>query len=179
MDSGHDEPDPKRQCVDDYEIMLSATDAPMNLREARQSANAEQWKAAIKAEIKSHLKNYTWDAVYRPPGVKVIGHKWVFGHKNDEKGDIVRYKARLGAFGYLQTHGFNYSDTFSPVACLNMIRMFLSVCCSMQYVIRQFDVERAFINGDLEEEVYIKPPLGVEITPGMVCKLRRRLYGLK
>ncbi|CAI5731226.1 unnamed protein product [Peronospora farinosa] len=179
VDGENDEPDPKRQCVDDYEISLSATDVPINLREALQSMDAEKWKAAIQAEINAHLKNHTWDAVNRPPGVKVIGHKWVFGYKYDENGQIVRYKARLVALGYLQTHGFDYFDTYSPEACSNTIRVFLSVCCSMQYVIRQFDVETAFLNGDLEEDVYMEAPYGIEIAPGMVCKLRRSLYGLK
>ena len=75
MDSEQDEQDPKRQCVDDYEILLAATDVPMNLRKALQSTDAEKWKAAIQAEINAHLKNHPWDAIYRLPGVKVIDHK--------------------------------------------------------------------------------------------------------
>ena len=178
MDSEQDEQDPKRQCVDDYEISLSATDVPMNLREALQSTAADKRKSAIQAEINAHLKNHTWDAIYRPPSVKVIGHKWVIWHKYDENGDIVRYIARLVALGYLQTHAFDYFDTILPVACSNTIRVFLSVCCSMEYVIRQLDVETAFLNGDLEEDVIIEPSHGVKIAPGMVCKVRRSLYGL-
>ena len=137
------EPGTKRQCVDDYEISLSATDVPMNLRETLQSTDAELWKEAIQAEIKTHVKNRTWDAVYRLPGVKVIGHKLAFGYKYDEKGDIVRYKARLFALG-LQTHGFDYFDTHSPVACSNTIRVFFLVCCSIQYVIWQTTGKQRF-----------------------------------
>ena len=111
------EPEPKRQCVDGSEISLSATDLPMNFREALQSTNAEQWKEAIQAELKAHRENHTWDVFYRPSGVKVISHKWVFGHKYDENGDIVHYRACLVSLGYLQTHGFDYFDTYSPVAC--------------------------------------------------------------
>ena len=85
----------------------------MKLREALQSMDAEKWKVAIQAEINARLKNHTWDAVYRIPGIKVIGHKSVFGHKYDENGEIVRYKARLVALGYLQAHGFAYFDAYS------------------------------------------------------------------
>ena len=104
------------------------------------------------------------------PECQNIGHKYVFAHKYDEKGYIVRYKTRLVALGCLQTHHFDLCDTYSPVAFLNTIRVFLSVCCSIQYVIQQFDVVTSFLVGDSEEEAFMDPPVGVEIAPGMVCK---------
>ncbi|GMF35187.1 unnamed protein product [Phytophthora lilii] len=141
---------------------------------------SKQWKEAIRRrEIRAHIRNHTWDVVRRPPGIKVIGFKWVFAHKFDETGQIVRYKARLVALGYLQIPGINYFNTYSPVASTNTIRVFLAVCCSLDLILRQFDVETAFLNGDLEEDVYMAAPLGIDIPEGMVCKLRRSLYGLQ
>lgn len=114
-----------------------------------------------------------------PAHVKVVGCKWVFAHKLNEKGEITRYKARLVALGYLQTHGLDYWDTYSPVASMNTIRVFLFVCCKRKLKIRQFDNETVFLNGDFEEEVYMVIPPGVHAASGMVCRLRRSLYGLK
>ncbi|GMF65420.1 unnamed protein product [Phytophthora lilii] len=178
-DSDTDEPKPKRQRVDEYEIALAATDVPQSYAEAMAAPEFQQWKEAIRREIRAHIRNHTWDVVRRPPGVKVIGFKWVFAHKFDETGQIVRYKARLVALGYLQTPGIDYFNTYSPVASRNTIRVFLAVCCNLGLIICQFDVETAFLNGDLEEDVYMAPPLGIDIPEGMVCKLRRSLYGLK
>ncbi|POM81572.1 Polyprotein [Phytophthora palmivora] len=162
------EPDPKRPRLDEYEIALAASDEPQNYAEPMASPEMNHWKEAIRAEISAHVKNHTWDVVHRPPGVKVIGFKWVFAHKFEENGEIVRYKARLVALGYLQTHGVDYRQTYSSGASSNTIRVFLAVCCSMQLVLRQFDIETAFLNGDLEE-VYMAPPLGIRIAAGMVC----------
>lgn len=163
----------------EYEIALAATEVPQTYREAMASPEAWWWKKAVRAEIQSHIRNHTWDIVRRPPGVKVIGCKWVFATKFGEHGKIVRYKARLVALGFLQTFGVDYNETYSPVASLNTVRMFLAVCCRLGYFIKQFDIETAFLNGDLEELVYMKIPVGIRAGNGMVCKLRRSLYGLK
>ncbi|KAE9090712.1 Copia protein [Phytophthora fragariae] len=173
------EPDPKRPRLDEYEIALAATDVPGSYREAMSSPEAKQWKEAVRREIRAHIRNHTWDTVRHPHGVKVIGCKWVFAYKFDEHGNIVRYKARLVALGCLQTRGVDYYYTYSPVASTNTIRVFLSVCCNKRLKIRQFDIETAFLNGTLDEDVYMAVPQGVRADGGMVCKLRRSLYGLK
>ncbi|GMF31110.1 unnamed protein product [Phytophthora fragariaefolia] len=125
----------------------------------------------------SHVRNHTWDLLRRPHSAKVIGCKWEFAHKFDKKGNIVRYKGRLVALGCLR--GVDYYYTYSPVASSNTVRVFLAVCCSMRLKIRQFDIETAFLNGTLDEDVYMAVPQGVRADGGLVCKLRRSLYGLK
>lgn len=175
------EPDSKRPRIDDgYEIALSAVESvPNSFMEAMKSPDAAKWKEACRAEIRAHARNHTWDLVYRPPGVRVIGHKWVFALKRDEHGNIIRYKARLVALGCFQTFGVDYTSTYSPVASLNTVRIFLAVCCQLGFVVKQYDVETAFLNGNLEEVVYMVPPEGIRVQDGMVCRLRRSLYGLK
>lgn len=109
----------------------------------------------------------------------MIGCKWVFALKRDEHGNIARYKARLVDLGFLQTYRIDYSETYSPIASLNTVRVFLAVCCSRNYVVKQYDIETAFLNRDLDEEVYMAVPSGIKTSDGMVCRLRRSLYGLK
>jgi hypothetical protein len=174
------EPDPKRQRVDDeYEIALSAVELPRSYREAVESPEHEQWKQAIRAELRAHFRNHTWVLVRKPPGVKAIGHKRVFAVKRDKHGAIVRNKARLVALGYLQIFGVDYIDTYSPVASMNTVRTFLAVCCCLDYFVKKYDIETAFLNGDLDEVVFMTVPAGMKVAAGLVCRLRRSLYGLK
>ena len=88
----------------------------------------------------------------------MIGYKWVFARKYNEHEHFLRHKARLVAQGFLQTKGVDYLHTYYPVASINSIRVFLAICCARSYKIRQFDVETASLNGDLEEKVYMKVP---------------------
>ncbi|GMF54557.1 unnamed protein product [Phytophthora fragariaefolia] len=175
----HGEPDNKRPRTDDYEMAMAAMEVPRSYNEAMSSAASAKWKEAIRCEIQSHVQNHTWDLLMRPRGVKVIGNRWVFVLKYDENGNVTRYKARLVALGYLQTQGVDYTHTYSPVASMNTSRVFLAVCCQRHFLIRQFDIETAFLNSDLDEDVYMEPPEGVRVPAGMVCQLRRSLYGLK
>ncbi|OWY90380.1 reverse transcriptase, partial [Phytophthora megakarya] len=138
-DSSNDgEPDPKRSRLDDYEVVLAAADVPLTYREVMNSPDAAKWKDAIRAELRSHIRNHTWDIVRRPFGTKVIGCKWVFALKRNEQGEI--------------TFGVDYHETYSPVAGLSTLRVFFAVCNHLGYFIKQFDVETAFLNGDLDED---------------------------
>ncbi|OWZ08870.1 polyprotein [Phytophthora megakarya] len=160
-------------------MALSAVDVPQNYAEAMTSPDAGRWKDAIRDELRAHIRNHTWDIVTRPPGVKVIGFKWVFALKHDEHGNVTRYKARVVALGFLQTFGVDYRETFASVASLATIRVFLAICCQLVYRIKQYDIETAFLNGTLEEEVHMKIPHGIKVGEGKVCRLRKSLCGLK
>ena len=109
-----------------------------------------------------------------PQGKKVVGCKWVFVIKVNPDGSVVRLKARLIARGYAQTYGVDYSNTFSPIAKLNSVRLFISIAASHQWMIHQLDIKNAFIHGDLEE-VYMEQPPGFVAQGGYgkVCCLKK------
>jgi len=122
-----------------------------------------------------------WGLVPRPEGLNVIGTKWIYKNKSDENGTVTRNKARLVAQGYTQIDGLDFDETFAPVARLESIRLLLGVSCILKFKLFQMDVKSAFLNGYLNEEVYVEPPKGIvePSFPNHVYKLKKALYGLK
>ncbi|CAL1401524.1 unnamed protein product [Linum trigynum] len=141
------------------------------------------WNRAMKDEMHALEENQTWDIVPLPPGVKEIGNKWVYKIKIHRDGSLERSKARLVAKGYTQVYGIDFLDTYSPVAKINTVKTFLAVASVKHWVLEQLDVSNDFLHGDLEEVVYMKLPLGLEVPSGsgqkMTCRLKKSLYGLK
>ena len=107
------------------------------------------------------MKNRTLSLNKESRNVKVIGCKWILARMYDKNGHVICQKARLVAQGFLQTKGVNFFHTYSPIASIISIIINLAINCAKIYKIRQFDVESAFLNGDLEEKVYIRFPQGV------------------
>lgn len=132
-------------------------------------------------KINALKKNNTWEYTELPIGKKVVGCKWVFAFKYNTDGSINRFKARLVAKGFTQSYSIDYEETFAPVAKLNSIRVLLSLVANQEWPLQQLDIKNAFLNGDLEEEVYMEVPPGLDTHEnfGKVCKLRKSLYGLK
>jgi hypothetical protein len=126
-------------------------------------------------------KNYTWELVPRPNNKNVISTKWVFMNKLNEDGQVTRNKARLVCKGYAQIEGIDFEETFSPVARMEAIRLLLAYACSKNIKVYQMDVKSSFLNGELEEEVYIEQLEGFQLSEktDYVCKLKKALYGLK
>lgn len=133
----------------------------------------------MKKEINSLNKNHTWSLVELPEGKKAIGCKWTFKIKKDANGKIHRYKARLVAKGYAQTHGVDYYETYSPVTNITTICSLLAIANNRKMHIHQMDVHTAFLNGILDEEVYMCKPEGYRTNTNLVCKLRKSSNGLK
>jgi len=132
-------------------------------------------------ELENFERNQVWVLVEPPPDCHPIGTKWVFKNKQGEDGMVVRNKARLVAQDYSQQEGIDYEETFAPVARLEAIRIFLAFAASKGFKLYQMDVKSAFLNGFIEEEVYVKQPPGFESPkfPDRVFKLQKALYGLK
>ena len=163
------------------DVLLMDQDEPSTYQEAVSSPDSEKWLGAMRSEMDSMYDNKVWTLVDPPEGVKPIGCKWVFKKKIDMDGNVQTYKGRLVAKGYRQIQGIDYDETFSPVAMFKSIRILFAIAAFYDYEIWQMDVKTAFLNGNLEEDVYMTQPEGF-VDPkdvGKVCKLNRSIYGLK
>ena len=153
-------------------------ETPTSIQEALMH---QKWKEVVNEEIKVLKKNGTWVLTELPLGKHLVSCKWVFNIKYKADGSVERYKARLVARGFTQTYGLDYQETFAPVAKLNTVRVLLSLVVNLDWNLHQLDIKNAFLNGDLEEEVYmeIPPSLKKPSDGNLVCKLNKSLYGLK
>jgi hypothetical protein len=151
---------------------------PKKFNEASEDVNCLK---SMNEELDQIEKNNTWELVPRLADKNVIGSKWVFKNKMNEQGQIVKDKSRLVCKGYAQVEGQDLDETFAPVARLEAIRMFLAYACHKNFKVYQMDVKSYFLNGDLEEYVYMEKPEGFSLTnnPDYVYKLKKALYGLK
>jgi len=122
-----------------------------------------------------------WDIVPRPKGTSVVTSKWIYKTKHAADGSMDKYKARFVARGFSQKEGIDYEETFALVARYTSIRAILSIVVVMKWKLHQMDVKTAFLNGVVEEEVYIEQPPGFEENDRHthVCRLKKSLYGLK
>ncbi|KAH9697829.1 hypothetical protein KPL71_023776 [Citrus sinensis] len=118
------------------------------------------WKKAMNQEMESLYSNKVWELVEAPNGVKPIGCKWIYKRKKGVDGRVETFKARLVAEGFTQKEGIDYEETFSTVAMLKSIRILLSIAAVLDYEIWQMDVKTAFLNGHLEENIYMQQPDG-------------------
>ena len=156
-------------------------DEPTTYAEAMSRPDADLWLAAIKAEYQSLQTTGTYRLTRLPAGRQAIGCKWVFKIKRHADGSIDRYKARLVAKGFSQKEGLDYKETFAPVAKFASIRTMLALAAHQDYEIHQMDVKTAFLNGDLDVEIYMRQPEGfvAEGQEELVCRLHKSLYGLR
>ncbi|KAA3460884.1 DNA polymerase zeta catalytic subunit-like [Gossypium australe] len=128
--------------------------------EPQRSSERTSWKDAIKSELDSIMQNHTWELVDLPPGIKPLNSKWIFKWKMKVDGTIDKYKARLVIKGYRQKEDLDYFDTFSPVSRITSIRMILAIAALRNLEVHQMDVKKTFLNGDLDEKIYIVQPEG-------------------
>lgn len=152
---------------------------PKTFKQATSCIESEKWSNAMLDEISSLDALNTWELTDLPPGKKAIGSKWVYKIKLDENGLAERYKARLVAKGFSQKYGEDYQEVFAPVGCPQSFRILLSVAAEKNYILNQFDVKTAFLNGILKEEIYLKQPEGFEVNCSQVYRLFKSIYGLK
>ncbi|GJR14333.1 retrovirus-related pol polyprotein from transposon TNT 1-94 [Tanacetum coccineum] len=134
-----------------------STIEPKNVNEA---LGDESWIVAMQEELNQFVANDVWELVPQPRNMTIIGTKWVFRNKLDENGIVSRNKARLVAQGYNQQEGIDYDETYAPVARLESIRILLAYACALDFKLFQMDVKSAFLNGFINEEVYVAQPPG-------------------
>ncbi|RVW53002.1 Retrovirus-related Pol polyprotein from transposon RE1 [Vitis vinifera] len=150
-------------------------------RSTHEALSHPGWRQAMVDEMTALHSNDTWDLVVYPSGKSTVGCRWVYAVKVGPDGQVDRLKARLVAKGYTQVYGSDYGDTFSPVAKIASVRLLLSMVAMCSWPLYQLDIKNAFLHGDLADEVYMEQPPGfvAQGESGLVCRLRRSLYGLK
>ena len=153
-------------------IPESHEDDPIGYYEAINDKDFGFWKVAMKSKLESMYSNNVWTHVDLPQRVKPIFRKWVYKRKRGVYGKVETYNAKLVAKGYSKKSGFDYEETFSPVAMIKSIRILLSITAYYDYEIWKMAVKTGFFKGYLEENIYMMQPDGF-ITEGqehMVCK---------
>ena len=163
----------------DSALNVEEISIPNNYNQAINCEDKEKWIEAMNDEMDSMKSNQVWELVEKPKDVKVVSTKWIYTIKKDADGNIQRYKARFVARGFSQIEGVNVNETYSPVIRTESIRLLLNIAIVKNLRVRQFDIKTAFLNGTLDEIVYIKQPEGYDDGSGRVCLLKKALYGLK
>ncbi|KAL0546151.1 hypothetical protein IC582_016057 [Cucumis melo] len=153
----------------------------MNQPNAKEALKHLHWRKAMEEEFLALKKNNTWSLTQQKCDQKTVGCKWVFKIKRNSDGSIARYKARLIAKGCHQTPNIDYNETFCLVVKPVTIRMLLTIALMKGWIIKQLDVNNAFLHGVLEEDVYMEQPYDFETKAShpLVCHLRKAIYGLK
>lgn len=169
--------------TDAFQLALSMNECigvydPNNYREAMSSKHHVRWTAAMQSEFDSLIENGTWELVDLPKGKHVMGCRWVYKIKLLPDGSIDKFKARLCAQGFSQQE-HEYGKTYAPVMGYISLRLLLSIATALDYELKQKDVCTAFLNADVQEEIYMKQPEGFSTNDGKVCRLVKTLYGLK
>ena len=165
----------------EYSFLTTGGAEPRSFKEAMKGDDSAKWKEAAEVEYKAIMDNHTWELVPLPAGRKAVGSRWVFKIKENADGSIERYKARLVAQGFSQKPHLDYTETFAPVAKFASLRAILALAAIEDMELDHMDVSSAFLNGDLDEEIYMSQPEGF-IPKGqesLVCRLKKPLYGLK
>ncbi|KAG1659195.1 hypothetical protein FOA52_005673 [Chlamydomonas sp. UWO 241] len=139
---------------------------PTTFKEATSAANpySSQWKQASDEEISSLMENGTWELCQLPNGFSVLPVRWVYRFKRDATGQVVRFKARVVAKGFKQVEGVDYLQTFAPCADKNSFLVVLAIACERDLEMEQLDIKTAFLNGELEETIYMQQPPGYELS---------------
>lgn len=190
IESSEEEP------LDDYDHLLEEADqedvtammvtgdlryapVPTTYQSAVQGTEGQFWKEAIQSEYDSLIENNTWSTVEIPSDRKPLTTKWVLKRKIGSDGNISRYKARLVVRGFQQREGIDFNEVFASVVKPTTWRILFTMAIYFGWLYMQFDVKTAFLNGDLEETIYVFAPPGYPEASGKVLKLNKALYGLK
>jgi len=147
--------------------------------EAMARPDAAEWELACEDEKRAFERMGVYEVVPRPTDRKVVGSKWVFRIKRGPDGQILKYKARVVAQGFSQIEGIDYDQTFAPVAKFASLRVLLAIAAERDLEVHQMDVKSAYLNGELQEDIFMQAPAGFDVPEGMVLKLVKAVYGTK
>jgi hypothetical protein len=172
----------------EWAFLTSSDLKPKTLADTLKRADAEKWVAAALAEIEAHIRNGTWVLAQLPVGRRAIGSRWVFKVKHMPNGTVDRYKGQIVAQGFSQVWGIHYNEVFAPTACMAAMRTVIALAAVEDLELESVDISTAFLNGDIDAEIYMKIPEGFEVEgepwPGKdpkrwVVRLLKGLYGIK
>jgi len=159
---------------------ICLNDIPNTFDEIKFREDRSFWEKAIQDELNSHFQNNTWSLVHKPENKNIVDCRWVFSIKQDEFGNLVKYKARLVARGFTQEYMTDYDETFAPVARISSFRFLLALSNQYDLMVHHMDVKTAFLNGTLKDDIYMSVPKGLNRSyENKVCKLIKAIYGLK
>lgn len=161
-------------------VMFSKVHVLANLRDAQRSPQWEYREAAMQEEQDSLDAHDVMEYIHRQRGHKIFPVHWIFSVKLDEFGNIIRFKARLVAHGCRQVPSIDVDEVFAPTSSFRARGALLAVVAAKNFEFQQVDIKTAFLNGELEEKVYVSQPPGFENgDPNVVCRLKKALYGFK
>jgi hypothetical protein len=153
---------------------------PQSVAEALGGPHREHWEQAMQKELQNFAENNVFSVEELPVGVRPVTARWVFSLKVGPDGAVERFKARLVARGFSQSKGVDYAETFAPTCTHTSVRTTLAVAAAKDWRVDQLDVTAAYLQGELHDVVYMRPPEGCEGVPaGMAWRLHKAVYGLK
>ncbi|CAI5482024.1 unnamed protein product [Closterium sp. Yama58-4] len=170
---GDDEESDYEECAFAFFSPVEMPGEPATLKKALESSDAEEWKKAMESELKSIEENDTFELVELPEGRTAITSKWLFKIKSDADGKIERYKSRMVAKGYQKKENVDYKELFAPMVKPTTLRTLLAGAAIKGWVVKQLDIVTAFLNGILEEEIFMAQPEGFDDGSGRVWKLKK------
>nr|KAJ0219165.1 hypothetical protein LSAT_V11C300121660 [Lactuca sativa] len=168
------------ETMSQHQYCFNIKNDPNTFNEVMDSRNVHFWKEVIQDEIDSIMHNNTWVLSYLHPACKALGCKWILKRKMKVDGTIDKYKSKLVVQGFRKNEGIDFFDTYAPVARISTIILLLALVAIHNLLIHQMDVKTAFLNGDLDEEIYMKQPEGFVMLGNKhkLCKLKKSLYCL-
>lgn len=167
--------------VNKFSFTVSRKHLQRKLRIVNQALQDERWRKVMSTEYDAHIKYQTWDLVPPDPSQNLVGCRWIYTTKYLANGEEERPKARLVARGNTQRYGVDFSETFSIVIMTTTNLLVLNIIVNRGWQLKQLYFNKAFLEGELQEEVYRTQPPGFVDTdrPHHICRLKKPIYGLK
>ena len=159
-------------------VHITPTRDPNTYEYALSTPEGPQWQTAMEEEMKCLADNGTWVLIDLPCDRKTIKCRWVYITKCNTKGNVACLWSHLVSKGFSQTKGIDYEETFTPVARLDSLHLLLAIAALLDLDVHHIDIKSAYLNGDLNEEIYMEQPKGFKVAgkENQVCRLKKKLY---